>query len=90
MKFNFPLVTRTNVPIFSNVDWKGRIGTTDEVTLGEAAELLGVAPLEVLGLVETDRLPARTNCSVIRISLADIEILRHTPLDATRSAQANP
>ncbi|HUJ67828.1 MAG TPA: helix-turn-helix domain-containing protein [Acidimicrobiales bacterium] len=46
------------------------------MTLGEAAELLGLAPQEVLDLVESDRLPARTNCSVVRISLADIEIFR--------------
>jgi hypothetical protein len=61
------------------MEWPGRISTSDEVTIGEAAEMLGLAPQEVMSLVETDRLPARSNCSVIRISLADIEIFRlHT------------
>jgi Helix-turn-helix domain len=61
------------------VEWRGRVDTSDEVTLGEAAELLGLAPQEVLRLVDADQLPARTNSSVIRISLADIEIFRRRP-----------
>jgi excisionase family DNA binding protein len=59
------------------MEWRGRIGLADEVTLGEAAELLGVAPSFVQRLVDTGTLPARSNCSVIRISLVDIEIYRY-------------
>jgi len=70
--------------------WPGRIGPGDEVTLGEAAELLGLAPREVLVLVETDRLPARTNCSVVRISLADVEIYRRTPHPSANHVAADP
>jgi hypothetical protein len=58
------------------VEWRGRIGPSDEVTLGEAAELLKLAPQLVRDLVETGKLPARSNCSVVRISLADIEVFR--------------
>jgi excisionase family DNA binding protein len=59
------------------MEWRGRIGLADEVTLGEAAELLGLAPSFVRRLVDTGTLPARSNCSVIRISLVDIEIYRY-------------
>ena len=59
------------------MEWRGRIGLADEVTLGEAAELLDVAPSYVQGLVDTGELPARSNYSVIRISLVDIEIYRY-------------
>ncbi len=58
--------------------WHGRIGPSDEVTLGEAAEMLGLRPSRVQELVDADMLPARTNSSVIRISLADIEIFLHS------------
>ena len=70
------MVTRTWAPKFSNVDWKGRIGPLDEVTLGEAAELLRLAPRLVRDLVDAGDLPARSDCAVVRISLADIEIFR--------------
>jgi Helix-turn-helix domain len=58
------------------VIWPGRIGPTDEVTLSEAAELLGMTPGRVNTLVEAGEIPARTNFSVIRISLGDIEVYR--------------
>jgi hypothetical protein len=58
------------------VEWRGRIGPDDEVTLGEAAELLRLPPQLVEDLVEAGVLPARTNSSVIRISLGDIEVYR--------------
>ena len=73
---NFSLLTDTTSPNNSPMEWRGRISEADDVTIGEAAELLGLAPQDILSLVETDRLPARTDCSVIRISLADIEIYR--------------
>ena len=63
-------------PITPVVEWRGRIGPGDEVTLGEAAELLHLSPQRVEDLVEAGVLPARTNCSVIRISLSDIEVYR--------------
>ena len=56
------------------MEWRGRIGLDDEVTLGEAAELLHLPPQRVEDLVEAGVLPARTNLSVIRISLGDIEV----------------
>ena len=59
------------------MEWRGRIGLADEVTLGEAAELLGLAPSYVQNLVDAGELPARGNYSVIRISLVDIHIYRH-------------
>jgi hypothetical protein len=59
------------------MEWRGRIGLADEVTLGKAAELLGLAPGNVQVLVDAGELPARSNYSVIRISLVDIEIYRH-------------
>jgi predicted HTH domain antitoxin len=58
------------------VTWPGRIGPQDEVTLGEAAELLGLSPGRVTSLVEAGEIPARTNYSVTRISLGDIEVYR--------------
>jgi Helix-turn-helix domain len=64
------------VPKTQVMEWRGRIGLTDEVTLGEAAALLGLAPSHVQGLVDAGDLPARTNSSVTRISLVDLEIYR--------------
>jgi hypothetical protein len=58
------------------VEWRGRIGPEDEVTLSEAAELLRLPPQLVEDLVEAGVLPARTNSSVIQISLGDIEVYR--------------
>jgi Helix-turn-helix domain len=58
------------------VEWRGRIGPGDEVTLGEAAELLKLAPQLVQDLVDAGKLPARSNFAVLRISLVDIEIFR--------------
>ncbi len=58
------------------VTWPGRIGPLDEVTLGEAAEMLGLSPGRVSSLVEAGEIPARTNGSVTRISLGDIEVYR--------------
>jgi excisionase family DNA binding protein len=58
------------------MEWRGRIGSTDEVTIGEAAELLKVSPRQVLDLVNAGRLPARTNLAVVRISRADIDLFR--------------
>jgi helix-turn-helix protein len=73
---NFPLVTDLTAADHSIVEWPGRIGPGNEVTLGEAAELLGLAPGRVRELVEADLLPARTDTSVTRISRADVEINR--------------
>jgi hypothetical protein len=56
------------------VEWRGRIGPMDEVTLGEAAELSHLPLGRVADLVDAGVIPARTNGSVIRISLADIEV----------------
>jgi hypothetical protein len=56
--------------------WPGRIGPTDEVTLTEAADLLGLSPGRVNTLVESGEIPARTNFSVTHISLGDIEVYR--------------
>jgi hypothetical protein len=56
------------------MEWRGRIGLMDEVTLGEAAELLHLPPGRVADLVDAGVIPARTNCSVIRISRVDIEV----------------
>jgi hypothetical protein len=58
------------------VEWRGRIGPDDEVTLGKAAELLHLPCQLVEDLVEAGVLPARTNSLVIRISLGDIEVYR--------------
>jgi Helix-turn-helix domain len=58
------------------VEWRGRIGPMDEVTLGEAAELLNLPPGRVADLVDAGVIPARTNCSVIRISRLDIDLYR--------------
>jgi hypothetical protein len=58
------------------MDWPGRIGPTDEITLEEAAELLHISPSELRQAVETGALPARTNASVIIISLADVHSYR--------------
>jgi Helix-turn-helix domain len=58
------------------VEWRGRIGPGDEVSLGEAADLLKLAPQLVRDLVDAGKLPARSNSAVLRISLADIEIFR--------------
>jgi hypothetical protein len=72
----FLLVTDRPQPITRFVEWRGRIGPGDEVTLGEAAERLQLSPGRVADLIEAGVLPARTDTSVIRISLADIEIYR--------------
>ena len=58
------------------MEWRGRIGPTDEVTLDEAAKLLGAEPSVVAALVAIGEIPARTNCSVTHISLADIEVFQ--------------
>jgi hypothetical protein len=58
------------------MDWPGRIGPTDEVTLEEAALLLRISPAEVRKLVDADALPARTNGVLITISLADVHSYR--------------
>ena len=70
------MVTQPGTPIDQVVDWRGRIGPTDEATLGEAAELLGISPGAVSDLVDAGELPACTVYSAVRISLADIEIYR--------------
>jgi hypothetical protein len=54
--------------------WVGRIGPDDEVTLEEAAELLDVTADMVTTLIELSALPARTNGTETRISLADIDV----------------
>ena len=56
------------------MDWRGRIGLLDEVTLGEAAELLNLSPCLLRALVDAGDIPARTNNAVIRISRTDIEV----------------
>jgi hypothetical protein len=56
--------------------WPGRIGPMDEVTLTEAADLLGLSPGRINTLVESGEIPARTNFSVTHISLGDIEVYR--------------
>jgi hypothetical protein len=58
------------------VEWRGRIGTGDEVTLDKAAELLDTTPNVVANLVEDGVLPARTDGPLTSISLADIEVYR--------------
>jgi hypothetical protein len=73
----FLLVTHVPDAEYGVMEWRGRIGLADEVTLGEAAGLLGVAPSHVQDLVDNGKLPARSNCSVILISLVDIEIYRY-------------
>ena len=45
----------------------------DEVTIGEAAEVLGLRPLEIRDLVESGVLRAGFHSSVVRIRWADIE-----------------
>jgi excisionase family DNA binding protein len=56
--------------------WDQGLFGMDEITLGEAADLLGLSPRQVNDLVDTGQLPARINSSVVRISLADVEIYR--------------
>jgi hypothetical protein len=58
------------------VEWRGRIGPTDEVILSEAADMLGLSSKQVRHLVELGDIPARTNRFLTYISLADIEIYR--------------
>jgi excisionase family DNA binding protein len=48
----------------------------DEVTLGEAAEMLNMSRRLLQDLVDGGHIPARTNSAVIRISRADIEVFR--------------
>jgi hypothetical protein len=58
------------------VEWRGRTGLADEVTLGEAAELLKMSPRLLRDLVDVGQIPARTNSAVIRISRADIDVFQ--------------
>jgi hypothetical protein len=58
------------------MEWRGRIGPTDEVILSEAAEILDLPPRVIRHLVETGEIPARTNRFLTYISLADLEIYR--------------
>jgi hypothetical protein len=58
------------------MEWRGRIGPTDEVTLAEAADLLDLPPRQVRHLVDIGEIPARTNRLLTHISLADIDIYR--------------
>jgi hypothetical protein len=68
------------------VEWRGRIGPTDEVTLNEAAEMLSLAPRLLRHLVDMGELPARTNRFLTYISLADIDIYRLRNRVSVRSA----
>jgi excisionase family DNA binding protein len=72
------------------VEWPGRIGPADEVTIQEAADMLGVTPGTVAAAVETGELAARTVGSVPYISVADIEVYRLGPQVATDSAAVPP
>jgi excisionase family DNA binding protein len=56
--------------------WEHGLFGMDEITLGEAADLLGLSPRQVSDLVDTGVLPARITSSAVRISLADLEIYR--------------
>jgi excisionase family DNA binding protein len=56
--------------------WEQGLIGMDEITLGEAAEALGLTPRQVNDLVDTGQLPARITSSSVRISLADVEIYR--------------
>jgi hypothetical protein len=50
---NFLLVTKPGAPIEASMEWHGRIGSTDEVTLDQAAELLSAAPSRLSDLIDT-------------------------------------
>jgi excisionase family DNA binding protein len=56
--------------------WEQGLFGMDEVTLGEAADLLGLSPRQVNDLIDTGQLPARITSSAVRISLAEVEIYR--------------
>ena len=56
--------------------WDQGLFGMDEVTLGEAADLLGLSPRQVDVLIDTGQLPARITSSTVRISLAEVEIYR--------------
>ena len=56
------------------VRWKGWIGALDEVTLGEAAELLARSPHLLTDVVQSGSIPARTTDAEVRISRADIDL----------------
>jgi excisionase family DNA binding protein len=56
--------------------WEQGLIGMDEITLGEAAEALGLTPRQVNDLVDTGQLPARITSAAVRISLADVEIYR--------------
>ncbi|HUJ64305.1 MAG TPA: helix-turn-helix domain-containing protein [Acidimicrobiales bacterium] len=58
------------------VEWRGRIDPLDEVTLGEAAELLNISPRLLRDLVDAGQIAARTNGDVTLISRADIDVFR--------------
>ena len=56
--------------------WDHGLFGMDEITLGEAADLLGLTPRQVNDLIDTGVLPARITSSAVRISVADLEIYR--------------
>jgi excisionase family DNA binding protein len=56
--------------------WDQGLFGMDEVTLGEAADLLGLSPRQVDVLIDTGQLPARITSTTVRISLAEVEIYR--------------
>jgi len=56
--------------------WDQGLFGMDEVTLGEAADLLDMSPRQVNDLIDTGQLPARFTASSVRISVADVEIYR--------------
>jgi hypothetical protein len=68
------------------VEWRGRIGPTDEVALDQAADMLGVAPGTVVALVEVGDLSARSNGPITHISLAGLEVDRLRATVAISSA----
>jgi excisionase family DNA binding protein len=56
--------------------WDQGLFGMDEITLGEAADLLDLSPRQVNDLIDTGQLPARITSSSVRISVADVEIYR--------------
>jgi excisionase family DNA binding protein len=56
--------------------WDQGLFGMDEVTLGEAADLLDLSPRQVNDLIDNGQLPARITSSSVRISVADVEIYR--------------
>jgi excisionase family DNA binding protein len=65
--------------------WDQGLFGMDEITLGEAADLLGLSPRQVNDLIDTGRLPARITSSTVRISLAEVEIYRARTASAALS-----